>query len=430
MLQLQKDCKEQKLQICKCTMQMLCSSTAMVGFVQRAKALTSVADGELLAEVIGVHSEKLARVLQEQGEQAAKAATRRMLKPLRERVAKQPMVAALKVPTAQAGPRTFHAWLAKEPAQERLRDIHRGKRILAGLRRWPTGWLKRAAVVCFERAAGRVKQERGGKPNAAFMKGVLKRAELPTAVAQAADHYVVVAPGETPRFMTVEEVARGFGVPAAGSLMAMLSGPTLTTVQAVSCLGRAVHVGVARQVVAMLLARGTIGPGLRYGSAYSGIDTFAAAVEAELGDQWTYAFASESGKVPRAGLLAAWEQRGLTAAACFSDACGSEAASAAATDLWVCTAECRAHSQRNHGKSGAKQRATLEDLWRSLEYVRRRRPAVVVLENVNQASIVGPLTAMLGRLDGYGLEAGVLDPRTTARAPMARERHFWVLTRA
>ena len=139
MQQLQKDCKQQKLQISKCTMQMLCSSTAMVQFVQRAKALTSLADGEVLAEVIGAHSEKLVHLLQAEGEAAAKAATRRMLKPLRERAAKLQTVAALEVPAAAAGPRTFHAWLALEPARERLRDIHRGRRILDGLRRWPIG---------------------------------------------------------------------------------------------------------------------------------------------------------------------------------------------------------------------------------------------------------------------------------------------------
>jgi hypothetical protein len=43
---------------------------------------------------------------------------------------------------------------------------------------------------------------------------------------------------------------------------------------------------------------------------------------------------------------------------------------------------------------------------------------------------VGGLTGLLARLRGYDIEAGPLDPRETAGAPVAHERHFWVLTRA
>ena len=81
---------------------------------------------------------------------------------------------------------------------------------------------------------------------------------------------------------------------------------TLTVNQAVSCLGRSVHVGVARALVRELLRRGVLAKGARYGSAYSGIDTFAAAVDVELEGSWTYAFASESSKAPRKALMRAW----------------------------------------------------------------------------------------------------------------------------
>ena len=131
-------------------------------------------------------------------------------------------------------------------------------------------------------------QERKGKPDAEFMKGVVKTAELPTATASGPDHYVVIAPGGEARFMTVQEVSRSFGVPAESPLAAMLNdkkGP-LTVNQAVGCLGRSVHAGVARRLVATLMERGTLARGLTYGSAYSGVDTFAAAVEAEMEVDW------------------------------------------------------------------------------------------------------------------------------------------------
>ena len=42
---------------------------------------------------------------------------------------------------------------------------------------------------------------------------------------------------------------------------------------------------------------------MMYGSAYSGVDTFAAAVEAEMEGDWTYEFASEASRTVRGALL-------------------------------------------------------------------------------------------------------------------------------
>ena len=64
--------------------------------------------------------------------------------------------------------------------------------------------------------------------------------------------------------MSVEEVGRGFGLEKESALMRMLTAPEVLTVnQAVACLGRGVHVGVARQVVMTLRARGHLRVGLR-----------------------------------------------------------------------------------------------------------------------------------------------------------------------
>ena len=63
-----------------------------------------------------------------------------------------------------------------------------------------------------------------------------------------------------------------------------------------------------------------------------------------------------------------------------------------------------------------------------LEYVRLRRPPVVVVENVDETSVVAPLTGLLSRLHGYDVEAGVLTPDEHAAAGIARTRHFWLLT--
>jgi len=179
----------------------------------------------------------------------------------------------------------------------------------------------------------------------------------------------------------------------------------------------------------MLMTRGELGGWVRYGSAFSGVDTFAAALEAELGTNWEYVFASEKDATTRAALLSAWEGRGLRAEACYKDACSEEAAAGAMVDLWVCTSTCEAYSRRNHSRTAEAQNMALGKVWKGLEYVRRTRPRLVVMENVAEPSASGPMSGPISRLEGYEVEGGMLDPRMVASAPMARERYFWILTR-
>ena len=54
-----------------------------------------------------------------------------------------------------------------------------------------------------------------------------------------------------------------------------------------------------------------------------------------------------------------------------------------------------------------------------------------MVENVSEVGIIGPLTGLLSRLEGYSqLSHGMMDPRSSAGVPVARTRHFWVLERA
>jgi hypothetical protein len=405
---------------------MLASDASVRDFVRTSCRHMSVGDRALAEEIMLLHS---SRLQQAPADQALKKA-RSFLKPLRERNSVRQAPAALDLVAARPGPTSLVKLLSAKPEADRLRDIGKCKRITDGLRGWPLGWLRGRGIVCYERAHGRVRAERAGRPDAAFLKGVVKQKVLPTAVASDSDHYVVVGGGKEPRFMSVQEVARGFGVPAVGPLMKMLKGEKpLSPNQAVACLGRSVHVKSAARIVDTLLERGVLARGLSYGSAFSGIDTFAAAVELATGGAWSYAFASESDKVPRAGLLAAWGCRGLAAERCYADATEGEALTAQAVDLFVITANCEAHSRRNHHQSAEDQRASVEDVWASLGYVRHARPRAVVMENVSEPSTVGALTGLLARLEGYTVETGVLDPATDGGAPMTRERQFWVLTR-
>ena len=404
----------------------LCDASGHARFV--AGLRLSPADAELTRSVLAFNTSKAqAAATQEDLRKVVKA----FLKPLREREAVRTTATELDVPAAQTGPGSFHAWLSQRPAADRHRPIHKCRRILAGVGSWPLGWLKTRGVVCYERAAGRIRQERGGRPDSAFLKGIVRTRELATLTANASDHYVVLTPHREPRFMTVEETMRAFGITEGGRMWKALRARSgvLSPAAAISCLGRSVHTGVARQVVKKLVADGAVSAGCRYGSAYSGVDTFAAAVEAELGNDWRYEFASEPSPAVRRGLLYAWGPKGLREQMCFHDAGGEDATSAPTVDLFVITPECTAHSRRNHDQSAQDQRCSLEAFWSSLEYVREQRPGVVVVENVHEPSSTGPMTGLLGRIGGYSMEVGTLDPRSVAKMPIARVRSYWVLKR-
>ena len=388
----------------------------------------SPADAGLTAAILEFHRRK-AEAAEATDPAGLRSVVKAFLKPLRERMAARAQVKELVVPAAAEGPQSFHAWLSPRPGKDRHRDISKSQRIVKGIKKWPLGWLRTQGVVCFERATGRINRERGGKPDSSFMRGIVKCRELATLTANPSDQYVVLSPKGEPRFMTVEETLRAFGVPAQSllwkALTARKEGPS--PCDATRFLGRSVHTGVALQIVKKLVSEGLIAPGMTYGSAFSGIDTFAAAVEAEMGEDWTYVFASECEAAPRRSLLRAWGPRGLKEEACFEDARGDHAACADQVDFYVTTPECTAHSRRNHTPSAKEQRTSLEEFWASLAYVRRRHPRVVVVENVHEPSSVGPMTGLLSRIPGYEIESGELTPQTVAKMPIARDRHFWVL---
>ena len=414
--------------------------TGIADILKQACARLVARDRELVKLIVETAQGRLAALIAAEDWPGAEAQVQMFLKPLRDRLRARTPVQELIVPRERRGPATFHGWLSMDPQRDRLRDIKKNNRILLGISKWPLNWLTEPGVVCYERAQGRVKKERpacDGSPDVGFTRGLVKFTELPTAVANASDHYVVVAPGEEPRFMSVEENARAFMVPRTSSLMGVLTTPKsegglLTDVQAVSCLGRSVHVGVARQIVLLLKARGLAYKGMRYASAFSGIDTFAAALEQEFGGNFMYLFASEKDATVRKALLAAWGGHGLE-----PDMCGVDATSDASThrekvDLWVITPTCESYSKRNHSTGVAEataQNMATAKVWQALEYVRLKRPRVVVVENVAEASAQGPITGLLSRVEGYTLEACALGPQDAVGAPMARDRQFWILTR-
>ena len=229
--------------------------------------------------------------------------------------------------------------------------------------------------------------------------------------------------------MNVRENARAMGVPPDSPLMSSLLSDSLTAIQSVRCLGRAVHVGVATRIVELLLTEGVIFPGMTYGSAYSGVDTFAAAVDLVLAGNWTYAYASEPLLYARRALLRAWGCRGLDEGGCYYDAAGADAIAAPRTDMEVYTGQCGPYSDSDRDHDEDDQLTSLAHLCQSLEHARRSAPAVIVVENVHKPSVVGPVTCFLSKFSGYRMRHGPLCALAVGGSHAKRTRHYWVLTK-
>ena len=187
-------------ELCKVCADVLASDGAIDAFVDRQCKQLDRAGRELARGIMRVNMAKIAAAKERKGAAAAKDRIYGFLKPLRVRKREAGTVEELVVDTVGVGSKSFHAWLSPEPARDRTRDMTRNKRIMAGISKWPLGWLERPGVVCYERAAGRVRGERNGRPDAAFMRGVVKTVELPTAVENPADYVLVEGPGQA-RFL-------------------------------------------------------------------------------------------------------------------------------------------------------------------------------------------------------------------------------------
>ena len=295
------------------------------------------------------------------------------------------------------------------------------------------GPLPPAAVICPERAAARVKQwagrrssRRGVAPPICLLRAIVHTTYLPTAVASSGDHFWLVALG---RWASPSETLRLFGVHESSDLWAaaVLRPPLLTPRQMVSCAGRGLHVGDAARVMRHIHTRTTLPTNVRYASACSGWDMFAACLDAEIGTgrSWSYVHASESRPAMRAFLRRAYSARGLADVACDAR-CSADAAPP--SDLWVLSPPCETFSRRNHCATAADVETASRDLLRMMRYPATHRPLAIVIENVGERDARSVIAAAALSLRGYEWVALACEARD--HGPMARARIFWVGIRA
>ena len=168
--------------------------------LRRTRGRMSPSDAAVARAIMLDHSSRLANM---GSETERLAGAKRFLKPLRDREAAR--LAAGPIELGESGSRiaSFRSWLSDEPWKDRMRSIAKCDRIKKGVSRWDVSWLTGPGVTCFERAKERVDAERAGRPDATFLKGVVRSVELPRAIASLSDHYIVLEPGKQVRFMTV-----------------------------------------------------------------------------------------------------------------------------------------------------------------------------------------------------------------------------------
>ena len=370
------------------------------------------------------------------GTRAAKKLADPVLKRIRTAARHVLRVGALVVRFEPGDGRPCTKWLSDDVSGDTLRGIDANDRILKGLRRWTIPADELPAIVVYERAAGRIAAERpgcGGAPPASFVRGLLHSVCMPTAKANPGDHYVVlenggmgesVGGGVTARFASVEEGLRAFGAPLDSPLRAAMIGGPLNPLRAMQALGNAVHIPTMRGIL-RALPEGSLPAGVEYAGAYVGPDTIAAAVQAEQPDM-RYVFGSEKDTHTREACLKAWGGHGLVRERLHMDATSDAATREARVGAWSLTATCCAHSTSNRERTEGDELSSLDDIDRSLDYVRHAGPGVVLIENVCTGWVVLGISDMLGHIDGYVWKTGSFDPWEDQEEPMARRRQFWV----
>ena len=148
-----------------------------------------------------------------------------------------------------------------------------------------------------------------------------------------------------------------------------------------------------------------------------------------LGAPFVHTGASELDADVRRALIDIHAPSGLTENSVLSDATDRTAVeSAAPADVWSVTPPCESFSRRNHSRSEEDMVDAARDLDKMLHFPRTHRPGAIVVENVNEPEARSVIDAALLSLPGY--EWVTFESDAQALGEMARERRFWVGTRA
>lgn len=349
-----------------------------------------------------------------------------VLRGLRRNAAKCPPLPSIGIPPAEATePATFLeliAGAAETPVRETpALSEEKGPLQYAAL--WGLDRVTTPGVVVFSRAGDRVREWRKKHGQEAqvelkTVQSIVHTRILPTATANKQDQWWLTGPA---RYMSVPEAVRCMGIrdrsPLAKTL-ALQKHPA----NAVQMLGRAVHAGVATLILEQLEREGLLPVYVRYGSACSGIDTMAEAMDAiRPGGFWGYVHAAElrpelRDVLQRAWAIPPWRLR--------ADA--AQTADAPEVDVYMLTPDCHAFSRRRHGRDADVVAGGAVEVVNVSPFVAAGRATVVIVENVDEEDGASAITTILSSYRMYVWRSQELDPEEHAGVPVARRRRFWV----
>ena len=323
---------------------------------------------------------------------------------------------------------TFRQWIIEDAVPSKLRKTQQKEGPMRLIREWGLEDSSLKGAICCARAGGRVrewrtrtKQDKGALPPAALRDALVHQKCLPTAVASRADHWWLL---DLRRWMAPIEVTRAFGVRDESPLTSALL--AINPITAVETAGRGIHAGVAARILRLLDTEGHLPGAVRYGSACSGVDFFAEALEIVRPGNWQYCHAAESDEQVSRTLLEAWRPRGLRPCNIWRDAASEAAANAPELDLFVISPECVRFSRRRHGRDAGDTAAGGVHTFECSPFLRRCRAAVVVMENVAEKTAISTITQVLRMVKGYDWSRQTLDPSRHAASPVHRERSYWI----
>ena len=325
-------------------------------------------------------------------------------------------------------------WLDKSDCQYQWprRPASQDGRLWKQIKSWGKGALAGYpdhAVICVERAAGRVRAWRKAKsgrkskrPPAILIKALIHTKHLPTALANSGDHFFLPVLG---RWVSPSEMLRLFRVPDDSSFArALLEGRVnLSAGGLISALGRSVVIDCA--TVALNLAASHLAgyDEIRFASSCSGIDAYATSVEAMFGAKMRYMHAAESRPSVAKALVAIFANKGLRRDMVLKDA-RVISNLVGPCDIWAFTPPCETYSKRNHSRSEAALTLAHKQTYEMLWYPRMWRPKIILAENVAENDAISINNAALLTLPGYDW----ITVPTEAQdfTDMARSRHMWV----
>ena len=385
----------------------------------------SGAQRDLARQVVGFNVARIRKAERDGGAAKARAAADACVATWNRNAIKRATVAQVEPPPPhRPGPQSMAAWLEAAPT-ERRRPLAASPEVVRRIDAWRL-WQTKPAIIFPERAKRRCLEdrERKGLPlTAAFLARLVCETVLSTVIAKECDHPLRL---DTRQWCSPLEVSRAFGIRSFSPIHDALD--VLTPRQAVACLGRGVVACAAR---AALVAAGllellqSLRRPLRYASAFSQIDMIAAELDT-MAREWEFVFASESVGVRRRALLAAWRDRGLSEETVFWDAAGEDALAAPPVDLFTMTPECLRHSRANSAADADDEAVSIEVMTAALGYVGSAMPSIVVIENVDEPTVVGMIDAVLHGVPSHAWSSMAYDPAVHGEWPMHRRRRFWM----